>query len=289
MNGDAVAFFGAGTGGQQGIYKSVGGAAPVAIANTSTAIPGGTGNFSAFSIGGIPTDPCVNGDTVAFFGGGSGGQQGIYRADAVDSPSKVADLSTAIPGGTGNFTGFSITGIPTDPCVSGDTIVFFGTGSSGQQGVYEKVGGASPIAVANVGTAVPSGTGSFSAFNAFSLDPADAANLAIVGSGTGVKGVYASIGGGPLARVVDTTKQLPGSTSTFADFGAVAIDPGDVAFLAFGSAGEKGIYANVDGTLVDVVNVEDTIGGKLIADLDFGAFGFDETRGTPTLTYRGGI
>ncbi|HEY2251608.1 MAG TPA: PEP-CTERM sorting domain-containing protein, partial [Planctomycetaceae bacterium] len=240
-----------------------------------------------FSVGGIPVDPCINGDTVAFYGAGSGGQQGIYRATSVGSPIKVADLNTAIPSGTGNFTGFSISGIPTDPCVSGDTVAFVGMGAGGQQGVYRKaLPDLAPIKVADTGTAIPGGTGSFTSFSALSLDPTDASNVAVVGSGAVVKGVYASIGNGALARIVDTTMAIPGSTSTFADFGSVSIDPSDVAFLAFGSAGEKGIYADIGGTLVDVVNVEDTIGGKLIADLDFGPQGFTETAGAPSLTYR---
>jgi hypothetical protein len=140
--------------------------------------------------------------------------------------------------------------------------------------------------VANLSTAIPNATGNFTSFKSLSLDPTDASNLALVGSGTNVAGVYASIAGGPLARIADTSMQFPGSASTFADFGAVSIDPGDVAFLAFGNSGEKGIFADVAGQLKDVVNVEDTINGKLIADLDFGPFGFSEASGTPKVTYR---
>jgi hypothetical protein len=286
VNGDSVAFFGAGSGGQQGLYRVVPAASPIKVADLNSAIPGGVGNFTAFSIGGIPTDPCVNGDTVAFFGAGSAGQQGIYQQSASDSPTKVADLNSAIPGGTGNFTTFVANAIPTDPCVSGDTVTFFGAGSSGQQGIYRAASNGSPIKLADVATAVPSSTGNFTSFGAFSVDPADASNIALVASSATVKGVYAAVGGGPLARIVDSTMTLPGSVSTFADFGAVAIDPANVAFLAIGSAGEKGIYADVDGTLVDVVNVEDTIDGRLIADLDFGGFGFTEVNGNKLLAYR---
>ena len=286
VNGDNVAFFGSGSSGQQGIYRATSGGALSKVADLSTAIPAGTGNFIGFTVSGIPTDPCINGDTVAFFGAGSSGQQGIYRATSVGAAAKVADLSTAIPGGSGNFTGFTINGIPTDPCVSGDTVAFFGAGSSGQQGVYRATSLGTPTKVVDLNSAVPSSTGNFTAVNGLSLDPTDAANLAIVGTGGAVKGVYASIGGGALARIADTTMSIPGSTSTFADFQSVSIDPGDVAFLGLGSAGEKGIFVALGGTLVDVVDVEDTIGGKLIADLDFGAQGLSEAGGAPQLTYR---
>lgn len=42
----------------------------------------------------------------------------------------VADTSTAIPGGSGKFTGFGI------PAIIGSYIAFDGTGSGGQQGIY---------------------------------------------------------------------------------------------------------------------------------------------------------
>jgi hypothetical protein len=88
-------------------------------ANTATAIPGGTGSFITFF---SPTDlthppgPCISFGTVAFFGAGAG-QQGIYMIppgppgspqSPPGPPTRVADLNSAIPGGTGNFTSFSV-------------------------------------------------------------------------------------------------------------------------------------------------------------------------------------
>ena len=143
-----------------------------------------------------------------------------------------------------------------------------------------------PIKVADLSTAIPAGTGNFMAFSALALDPTDASNVAIVGSGATVKGVYASIGGGALARIADTTMSIPGSTSTFADFQSVSIDPGDLAFLATGSGGEKGIFADIGGTLLEVIRVNDSLGGLPITDLDFGPFGFSEAGGIPKVTYR---
>ena len=88
--------------------RITGAAAPVSAATTgTTAIPGGTGAFASFG-----TRPTNSAGNTAFFGTGSGGQQGIYRAGPDGPPIKVADLNTAIPGGVGNFTAFGIGAIP---------------------------------------------------------------------------------------------------------------------------------------------------------------------------------
>ena len=76
IHGNNVAFFGAGSGGQQGIYVGLP-QDPVRIADAATAIPGGTGNFTSFTHPGIPPNPIISGNNVAFFGAGSGGQQGV--------------------------------------------------------------------------------------------------------------------------------------------------------------------------------------------------------------------
>jgi hypothetical protein len=159
---DNVVFYGTGSDGQQGIYAVIDITIPpnpIKVADLNTAIPSGTGNFTAY-----PTDPCINGDIVSFIGNGSGGQQGIYIADiSAPNPSlvKIADLNTAIPGGTGNFTGFS----PQDPCVNGNRLAFVGAGSEGQQGVYVKDDVTLPTGpcrlVADLNTAIPDGTGNF--------------------------------------------------------------------------------------------------------------------------------
>ena len=54
------------------------GSPPIRIADTATAIPGGTGNFTALVHSGNPVapSPVISGNNVAFFGAGAGGQQG---------------------------------------------------------------------------------------------------------------------------------------------------------------------------------------------------------------------
>lgn len=285
ISGDNVAFFGVGSGGQQGLYRATPSGPPIKVADLNTAIPGGTGNFTGFSNGAHPPNPCISGDTLAFYGTGSGGQQGVYRAIPQGPPIKVADLNTAIPGGTGNFTGFGNGLIPPDPIISGDTVAFLGVGSGGQQGVYAMPQGP-PNKVADLNTAIPSGSGNFTSFSSLALDPANATNIAIIGSGATSSGIYVSAGGGALKRAVDTTMNLPGSTATFASFKSVSIDPTDIAFQATGSGGQEGIFAELRGSLIDIVNVNDVVAGKTIAQLDLGQFAFGLTAGFPTVTYR---
>jgi hypothetical protein len=137
IRGDSVAFVGTGTD-WQGIYRFVP-PNPVRVADLSTPIPNGTGSFTGF----IPVDPCIDGSLVVVSGSGSGGQEGVYAVDvALPAPPPImpiADTSTEIPGGSGNFTGFNPSPPPITPVApssSGQYLVFFGAGDEGQQGIY---------------------------------------------------------------------------------------------------------------------------------------------------------
>lgn len=112
------------------------------IVDTKTPIPGGRGNFADF-IAGESAGPSISGGNVVFHGadavgadlkGSSGIFAGVYTSIG-GKVSKVADITTRIPGGTGNFTGFS------SGCISGDSVVFLGFGENGQQGIYTTMGG----------------------------------------------------------------------------------------------------------------------------------------------------
>jgi hypothetical protein len=77
VSGGNVTFWGAGTGGQQGIYAALFGSL-TKVADQNTAIPGGTGNFVSF-----PPSPVISGQNVVFVGNGGNAQQGVYQV-AVD-------------------------------------------------------------------------------------------------------------------------------------------------------------------------------------------------------------
>ena len=94
------------------------------LADSTTAIPGGTGSFTSFSPSpALPPNPCISFGNVAFFGAGSGGQQGIYAVLA-GTLTKIADLNTAIPNGTGNFIMWQ-----SNPFISGNNVAVIGQGA----------------------------------------------------------------------------------------------------------------------------------------------------------------
>jgi hypothetical protein len=105
-----------------GIYSNIGGALN-RLADTSTPIPGSPDDFF------VTFGPAVISDgTLAFKASGSGGQNGIY-AGIGGGLSKLADTSTPIPGGSGDFTIFE------NPVISTGYVAFRGFGD-GQIGIY---------------------------------------------------------------------------------------------------------------------------------------------------------
>src|SRR5207244_11798866 len=121
--------------------------------DTSTTILGGTGTFTDF-----PTAPAINYGNIAFMGLGSGGQIGLYLKLVPSDPYKVmADLNTAIPGGTGNFTEFALT----DLSLSDTSLTFIGSGSGGQLGIYVAIPTDLYRLVATLSTVIRSCSGYF--------------------------------------------------------------------------------------------------------------------------------
>jgi hypothetical protein len=279
VDGKNVAFFGAGSGGQQGIYASIPTdpitpVDPIRIADKSTAIPGGTGNFTSF----IPQEPVapnpsISGNKVAFFGAGSGGQQGVYVRNYVaipQEPIKIADTTTAIPGGTGNFTS-----IPVEPVISGDNVVFLGNGSSGQQGIYRSSLSGSSIKVADLNMPVPGGIGNFTSF--IPVEPVTPAingtSVAFFGAGSGgQQGIYELINGPPI-KIADTSTAIPGGAGNFTSFSDVSLSATDVVFLGLGSSGQQGIYDMTGGSLTKVVDLSDIVDSRPVASLHFSPSG----------------
>jgi hypothetical protein len=278
IDGTHVAFFGAGSAGQQGIYTAsvIIPGNPVKIADTATAIPSGAGNFTAF-----PTNPKISGDYAAFTGNGSSGQQGIYGGSvtAQFNPFKIVDTATAIPGGSGNFTSF-IPGNPVAPALDGANVAFFGAGSGEQQGIYSAsitIPG-NPVRVVDRTTAIPGGSGNFTSFIPGNpVAPAiDGTRVAFFGAGSaGQQGIYVSdsaIPGNPV-KIANAATVIPGGIGNFTGFGDVSISATDVAFLGFGNGGQQGIYALTENSLVKVVDLTDILNGRAITSLKFAQTG----------------
>jgi hypothetical protein len=258
------------------------------IADTSTLIPSGHGEFNFFF------EPCIDGRNVAFAGSGSGGQEGIYT-NAGGSLNRVVDTSCRIPDDTEKFAFFNET------CISGNYVVFSGFRSGGLRGIYTNIGGTlqqvvdtcfvvpntndkftafwtpsnsgSNVAfegesaagqegiyihmndclhrVADKSTPVTGGYGKFTSFYGVSLD---GSSVAFAAKGLErQRGVYSYIGG-QLYKVADTSTPIPGGSGNFLSFSEVSLDDNNVAFVGLGTAGQCGIYLSVDGILKQIVD-----------------------------------
>lgn len=282
-----VAALGYGESGRQGIYMFPPGP-PCKMADLGTAIPGGSGNFVAFSppsaVSESPGCPGGCGKTVAALGFGDSGQQGIY-AFSCAAPTRVADLSTAIPGGTGNFTSFFPQAAIGDSssCPGGctKTVVALGYGEAGQQGIYAFSSGP-PATVADKASAMPGST-TAQTFASFGPPAFDGTYVAFTGASPltvdgGLSGVYKAIPPGPPSRVADSNTPVPAGFGNFLGFGTVAVDPGVVVFEGYSrdSNGKAvlGLYTDSGGALTKIVSTGDALQGRTLAELHFGAQGF---------------
>jgi len=84
---------------------------------------------------------------------------GIWGIDTSKSltPVQLAGLTTPVPGGSGNFTGFGIPGNST-PTIANGTAVFYGTDSSGLPGIFAMPAGGGTISkIVTTATAAPDG------------------------------------------------------------------------------------------------------------------------------------
>lgn len=259
LSGASMTFIGSGSGGQEGVYTDIGGPL-LAVANLTTQIPGGTGNFTGF--GGGAGLPVIQGASVAFAAAGSGGQAGIYRWSG-GMNSLVANLSTVQPGGSGAFTTLS------DAAIDGSRVAFFGSRNVGglRAGLYVSNGGTLSTA-ADTTTTVPGGSGTFEAFGAPSLTGQTVVFTAL--DGVGNKGIYSSTGG-VVNLLYNGNSLVPGGTGTFTDFSdEVSVDGSNIAFFGVDSAGVAGLFAEIDGQLIKVIDSNTMLDGHAIVALSLG-------------------
>jgi hypothetical protein len=244
----------------------------------STAIPGGTGMFTGF------TDLAAAGSLTAFIGTGSG-QGGVYGCDSsspVEPCHPIADLTTAIPGGIGAFSGF------TRLATAGTSTSFIGTGA-GQQGIYhcESAIPTHPCQpIADLTTAIPGGTGTFTGFNDLA---ARGTITSFVGTGDGQQGVYRCVSAGPVdpcQPIADLTTAIPGGTGTFMGFTSLSASLEHSAFLGLGDGGQAGIY--LASALTKIAAVGDTLEGKVISALRLGRSGLEGTTVAFTTSFTDG-
>ena len=200
---------------------------------------------------------------------------------------RVADTSTLIPSGDGTFTDLR------GPSISGDTAVFAGHGSGGQQGVYAAIISTPqvPVRIADTSTPIPGGAGSFLSFGTEAgIIIVSGRSAVFRGQGSGgQKGIYGarlltdglraaslnteSLGVESVFLIADTSTPIPDGTGNFVEFGAMSGgDPG-AAFLGLDSAGQTGIYYFDGVQLHKIIASGDALHGKTIASLSLSSRG----------------
>ena len=202
----------------------------------NTPIPDGSGSFTA-----LPGSPVISGKNVAFYGEGSSEQKGIYLFNGT-TLSKVADLNTPIPGGSGNFTHLDI-----NPVISDGKVAFWGVGS-GQQGIY-LFNGTNLSSVADLNTPVPGGSGNFTSLY---FPVCSGEKIAFIGAGAGQQGVYL-FNGSSLNKVADYNTPVPEGSGNFFSFSSLTISGDNMVFIG-SSSSLVGIYLFNGTTLSKVAD-----------------------------------
>jgi len=194
------------------------------VADTNTPVPNGTGNFASF--GGM-TSVDSNGD-VAFAENNGTVNKGIYLSGS-GGITRVADLNTAIPGGTDNFTTFATFGNG----IESGRLAFRGNGPDSQAGIYAYSSG-NLSKIVDTNTAIPGGTGNFTSFGTAYVD---AMNYAFIGSGASGQQALCVTDGTTVTRIADKASTVPDIGGTYGWSSQVGFDAGNLAFWSFISGG----------------------------------------------------
>lgn len=217
------------------------------LADTDTDVPGGGG--AEFTSLGPPSFDGLFG----VFGGSGGSQSGIYLGCCGPAPAPLGLVGDPVPGGGRTYAALFDPVIDRDSGAGVNWVVFQALTSPGfEQGIY--LLGPQPGVIADFGTAIP-GTGE--TFTGFSNPDIDDGVLAFRGVGaSGHAGIYArGVTDANLVTVADVNTDIPGGNGTFtgfappSTFGILSTRNGDVAFRGDGAAGQKGVYAWIDGVL----------------------------------------
>jgi hypothetical protein len=168
-------------------------------------------------------------------------------------------------------------------------LAFMGSGA-GRAGIYRRqVSGLKKLV--DDTTRIPSGGGLLSTFQSFGDPCMRGEDVAFRGEGSGQEGIYTIIDGA-LARVADRNTSIPEGSGRFTGFGVVSFDGTNVAFVGEGPSGQKGIYTDLGGSLVKVIDVYDRLENKRVSNFYIGrqalsggaiAFKADFTDGTSGL------
>jgi hypothetical protein len=261
LDNGIAAFVGTDASWKNGVYSTSKQGSFDLVANQTTPIPNGSGDFTGFAYPAVLS----NGE-IAFWGTGENNQEGVYLADENGILSKLVDLNTAIPDGKGNFTSITYPTFSTHKANSG-SFVFIGKGSNKQTGVY-LVNGSKITALANQQTQIPGNSvGFFTSFQSPTYD-AKTKDVAFIGNGlfqqTGIY-IYQN---GKISQLADPANVIPGGVGTFTGFANPNIENNFVVFQATGNYNQEGIYIyTTDDYMYKVISNKDKFNGHQIKSI----------------------
>ena len=251
-DGQHLAFRARGATAQEGVYLWDG-ASLSALADANATAPEGAGRFENFLA------LSLDAGHVAFVARGTL-KDGVYTTLG-GALRRVADTSMTMPSSVVPFTQFAISG---DVAISGDNIVFSGSGAHGtasNAGVYLESGGAL-ARVADRTTAIPEFAGSFVFFSAVDAYGGEALFAGGQGSGGGGNGFYTTsgAGAGQLRAVLNVDRAVPGLSNPISIFSpnTIRIDGSTIAFSASDSLGGRGVYLE-EGGLIHTIADKNTL------------------------------
>ena len=241
---------------QRGIYQFDGNAIST-IADRSTISPV-TGNaFSSFG------SYAIDGGDVAFVAQDDSGTTGIFLSSQ-GTLTQIADTNTQLPGATGTFTGFS--GVVID---NGDVAFTNGNPNNSLQTSVHSYSGGVLRTLVTENTIIPGSGQTFSAVR-FLIGLDDGTLVVNRGNGQGIYTV--PITGGALETIADTSSAVPGGNPTFSSLSGASIED---EIIAFTGRLPEGIYASIDGELVNIISRGDVLNGQTVQDLRLSKDGID--------------
>lgn len=220
------------------------------VADTTTAFPGGPGNFTSFG------SPTIHAGVVAFEAN-STPNAGVFRwTNGVLQ--KAADYNTAMPSGSGNFATFS-GGFAT--YTENGKVTFRGIGPSPSftHGLYQ-FDGTTLTRLVDRATPdpMPDGTGPFG--NLFAPNMKDG-QIAFIAEGTNTtlgRGIFGISNGVVIQRLAIGTP-YPAGMNALSYSSQVGFDDGNISFRASdGASSDHGIFTLVGTTLTQVARQDVT-------------------------------
>ena len=212
------------------------------LVDSTVTVPGSSGQFNSFfsrSVG-------IEGDTVVFRGQGSDGSQGIYRVDG-GVVSMVVNQDTPIPGTSVTFRQIG------EFSTIGDGIVGFEgwNNTSGDRGLYT---GTLDVISKN-GDSTPDGTRNFTAYGGGCRAHRPGHRLQRLELLATANRHLQRCRRRFLVTVADLDDIAPGTGALFNTFSSLpAMDGTDVAFWGYAQNGMEGLYTDMGGGIVALVD-----------------------------------